>query len=227
MSAAPSESPPGEVSPPRLLPHWLWGLSGLGLFLAGAIVGAVLMVSLTLYRQPPATVPAPVASAVSPTATLPIVRTPVPPTPPPTTRPQEGPGIGQRAPDLELPGLDGITYTLGAYRGQTVILNFWASWCPPCRQEWPGLLAFAREISGSGVTILAVNVEEPVEIVRRFVATDTLPFPVLLDTSGEASERYRVLFLPTTFLIAPDGLVRQVVPGNMDRAALGRLVGHP
>lgn len=226
MTTTPSEPPADETGRPRLLPRWLWGLSGLGLFLAGAIVGAVLMVSVALYRQPPAAGPT-IVAAVPPTATLPATHTPVPPTPPPPTRPPVGPGIGQQAPELELPGLDGITYTLGAYRGQTVVLNFWASWCPPCRQEWPELQAFAQEISGTGVTLLAVNVEEPGEIVQRFVGTATLPFPVLLDTGGEVSERYRVLSLPTTFVIAPDGLVRQVVPGSLKRADLERLVGRP
>jgi thiol-disulfide isomerase/thioredoxin len=229
VTASPPEQPATDTRHlQRLLPRWVWGLGGLGLFLAGTIIGAVLMASVALYRQSPAVPAAAVTgTAVRPTATLPAVRTLVPPTAPPPTGLPAGPGVGQRAPDLELPGLDSITYTLSAYQGKTVILNFWASWCPPCREEWPELCAFAQEISGTAVVLLAINVEEPSELVQRFVGTTTLPFPVLLDTTGEASERYHVGALPTTFVISPAGLVLQVIPGNLDQATLARIAGSP
>lgn len=234
MTAVPPAPQVGDISPvepapsapPRLLPRWLWGLSGIGLFLAGAILGAVLIASLTLYQLPAAPA-APVVLAstpAAPTATLPVLRT-IAPTPRPTaTRVPVGPGIGQHAPALVLPGLDGLTYTLSAYQGQTVVMNFWASWCPPCRQEWPELLAFAAGLTTTEVVFLSVNVEERPELVWEFVGTATLSFPVLLDQDGQVGERYHVTVLPTTFLIDPAGLVQHVLPGPMDAATLRQLV---
>jgi thiol-disulfide isomerase/thioredoxin len=209
------------------LPRWVWGLAGLGLFLSGAILGAVLMASVTLYRLP--TTPATPAATVAP-STVALVATHLPqpaeplPTAPPRTYLRVGPGVGQMAPLFALPGLDGITYTLAAYEGRTVIVNFWASWCPPCRQEWPELRAFAERLTSTAVILLAVDVEETPEVVAEFVGTATLSFPILLDQDGQVSERYRVGALPTTFVIDPGGLVRQVVPGTMDAATLEGLV---
>jgi thiol-disulfide isomerase/thioredoxin len=217
---------PARSTPPRLLPRWLWGLSGIGLFLAGAILGAVLMASVTLYQLPVAPV-APtvrVTTPAAPAATLPVLRTIAPTARPTPTRPPVGPGIGQRAPAFVLSGLDGITYTLSAYAGQTVVLNFWASWCPPCREEWPELLAFAAGLTNTGVVFLSANVEELPEIVWGFVGTETLSFPVLLDPDGQVGERYHVTVLPTTFVIDAAGLVRHVLPGPMEAAILQGLV---
>jgi peroxiredoxin len=213
---------------PRLLPRWIWGLAGIGLFLAGAILGAVLMVSVALYNLPAApTAPtAPMVTAAPPPATLPVVHSPVPTNLPLPTRPPVGPGIGQEAPPFVLSSVEGITYTLDTYRGKTVLLSFWASWCPPCRQEWPELRAFAADLTATQVVVLAVNVEETSELIIKFVGTETVSFPILLDSDGQISERYHVSALPTTFLIDPAGLVRQVVPGNMDAAMLRRLI-HP
>gem|GEM_PF-988170 len=217
---------PAPAPPARLLPRWLWGLAGIGLFLAGAILGAVLMTSVTLYRLPaapaaPTTVPA--RTPAAPTATLPVVRTIAPTARPSPTLPPVGPGIGQRAPELLLPGLDGLTYTLSAYQGQTTVVNFWASWCPPCRDEWPELVAFAAGLTTSEVVFLSVDVEELPEVVWKYVGTTTLSFPILLDQDGQVSERYHVMALPTTFVLDPAGRVLHVLPGPQDAATLRRL----
>lgn len=225
----------GDEASPRLLPRWLWGLAGVGLFLSGAILGAVLMASVVLSRAP-AFPAVPTLTGAAPTAAFSTIHSPLPgeqrpdeplPTaPPPATRLLVGPGIGQQAPMFALPGLDGITYTLAAYEGKTVIVNFWASWCPPCRQEWPELRAFGQRLTSTAVALLAVNVEEMPEVVAKFVGTDTLSFPILLDLDGQVSEQYHVGALPTTFVIGPDGLVHHVVPGPLDAATLERLT-HP
>ena len=223
---APPDPATAEYPPlPRLLPRWLWGLAGVGLFLAGAILGAVLMVAVTLYHLPAAPVASiPTATTTAPMATLVVVHSPLPTDLPRPTRLPVGPGIGQEAPTFTLPGLEGITYTLSAYHGKTVILNFWASWCPPCRQEWPELRAFADSLTTTDVVLLAVNSEETAVVVEEFVGTATLSFPVLLDVDGQVSDRYHVSSLPTTFLIDPAGVVRRVVPGTMDAATLARLI---
>ncbi len=220
---APADAPAAGVpSPRRPGPRWvLLGLAGLGLFLAGGVAGAILVLSLTLYRAPagpPAqAAPGPQPTSAAPTAAL------LPPTPWPTAGiPAVGARVGQEAPGFTLAGLDGITYTLSAYRGRAVVLNFWASWCPPCREEWPEYLAFARV--ATDVVVLSVNVAEPAGVAGAFVGEEPAPFPVLLDGDGSVRRLYEVLGLPTSFVIDPQGIVRQVVPGSLDRAALERLV---
>ncbi len=226
----PDDSPAGDLSSPRQrLPAWLAGLAGMGLFLAGGVLGAILVMSITLYRAPvqeatpalptsegavPATVPSP---------TMPAAPSRASPSPRPT-RPPVGPVVGHEAPSFALAGLDGREYSLIAFRGRTVLVHFWASWCPPCRIEWPDLRAFAEGV-GPGVVLLAVNVEEPAEVVLDFLGDEAMPFPVLLDGEGSVNERYRVAALPTTFLVDSGGIIRQVVPGSLDLAALERLVG--
>ena len=235
MTSAPGESPISKLSEgsspslppqplPRLLPRWLWGLAGICLFLSGAILGAVLMASVTLYQLPAASTVHPSSTPAAPTATLPVLQTIAPTIQPSPTRPPIGPGIGQQAPDFILPGLDGLTYTLSAQEDRTVILSFWASWCPPCRQEWPALLTFTASLNTTETVFLSVNVEEIPEMVWKFVGTSTLPFPVLLDQDGQVSERYRVTALPTTFILDPSGRVRHVLPGPLDIATLQRLI---
>jgi cytochrome c biogenesis protein CcmG/thiol:disulfide interchange protein DsbE len=226
MSGPPDLPAEGEAPPRRPWPRWLLGLAGLGLFLAGGVLGAILVLSLTLYRAPAG----PLAQLSNPTArpaTMPPAASPRPstPTPMPTwTRLAVGPRVGQEAPEFTLAGLDGITYTLAAYRGKAVLVNFWASWCPPCREEWPEYLAFEEGYTATDVVVLSVNVAEPAEVVRQFVGDGPVLFPILLDGEGSVRRSYQVLGLPTTFLIDPQGIVRQVVPGNLDRATLERLV---
>ncbi|MGC9024442.1 MAG: TlpA family protein disulfide reductase, partial [Chloroflexia bacterium] len=145
-------------------------------------------------------------------------------TPTPTPRPV-GPGVGQEAPLFSLPTLDGREVSLEAFRGRPVLLHFWASWCPPCREEWPAWLAFATGPAAKDVVILAVNVEESPELVRHFLGQERPPFPVLLDADGQVNARYRVRALPMTFFIDAHGIVRRVVPGVMSTEALERLIG--
>ncbi len=224
-SSGPPVGRPGKGSAPRPL---LYVLAGVSLFVAGGLLGAILMISITFYRAPTAlpvptvtvaiaaTVAAPNTVASLPAATLP---------PPASTRPAVGPNVGQEAPSFTLVGVDGNSYSLSAYHGRTVLVNFWATWCPPCRQEWPELLAFAQQIDPLQVAILAVNSEEDPGLVQSFVGTETLPFPVLLDGEGTVGDTYRVTGLPTTFLVSPEGVVLQVIPGNLDLATFQSLVG--
>lgn len=202
---------------------WLLAVAGAALFLAGALLGALLVASVLLYgtsepAQPP---PSPVHS---PTPTSSPVPTPLP-LPTPTPRPI-GPGVGQQAPPFSLPTLDGQEVALESYRGQPVLLHFWASWCPPCRADWPAWQSFASSPAARGVAILAVNVEEPPEVVRQFLGEDRPPFPILLDSDGQVNVQYRVRALPMTFFIDAEGIVRRVVPGGMSPEELERLVGH-
>lgn len=203
---------------------WLPALAGIALFLAGAFLGALLAVSVILYRNPagPA-LPSPASSPLPSHTHLPTPASPSIPTP--TTRPI-GPGVGQQAPPFSLPTLDDAEVALESYRGRPVLLHFWASWCPPCREEWPAWQTFASSPAAAGIVILAVNVEESPEVVRQFLGEDRPPFPVLLDSDGQVNARYHIRALPMTFLIDAEGIVRRVVPGGMSVEALERLVGR-
>lgn len=231
-TAQDAESGPGPVAHRR--PTWPLGLAGAGLFLAGMALGSILAVAVVLYREPAGSLSVP-----SPLFPTPNEGTPAPargedrsgdmrPTPPPSSLPATptavpvGPKAGWEAPDFTLAGLDGETYTLSAFRGRTVLLHFWASWCLPCRTEWPDLRAFAER--HEQVLLLAVNSEQPAEVVRDFLGQEGAPFPILLDGDGRVGRTYRLSALPTTFLIGPDGIIRYVVPGNVGAEGLEDLI---
>ncbi len=110
--------------------------------------------------------------------------------------------------------LDGGMFSLEGQRGKPVIVNFWATWCAPCRAELPAFEAVHRAHAGSDVVIVGVNVAEPQDVVAKFVADMGLTFPIALDPSGEVGELYRVQGLPTTIFISPEGTIRDTVIGG-------------
>lgn len=112
---------------------------------------------------------------------------------------------GVMAPDFALPDSHGKLHRLSDYRGRTVIVNFWATWCPPCREEIPSMNRAWRVLSEEGVVMLAVNVGEDADTVFVFTADYPAEFPLLLDLSGEVIGQWPVKGLPTSYVIAPDG----------------------
>jgi peroxiredoxin len=112
---------------------------------------------------------------------------------------------GVPAPDFALPDTHGKLHRLSDYRGRPVIVNFWATWCPPCREEIPSMNRAWRELSTAGIMILAVDVGEDADTVFVFTADYPAEFPLLLDVSGEVVGRWPVKGLPTSYVIAPDG----------------------
>jgi thiol-disulfide isomerase/thioredoxin len=102
---------------------------------------------------------------------------------------------------------EGSTLTLGEFRGKVVFLNFWATWCPPCRVEMPSMERLHKEFKDQGLAMLAVDVQESPNEVARFMKQFRLSFPALLDLEGEVTLRYRVSGLPTTLLIDRSGRV--------------------
>lgn len=105
------------------------------------------------------------------------------------------------APDIVGPGLNGDTIRLRDFRGKVVFVNFWATWCVPCRREMPGMERLYRDFKGEGLVILAVNLQEPPGPVRAFVRELNLTFPVMLDPTAAAFRKYRVPGIPATYLI--------------------------
>ncbi len=134
--------------------------------------------------------------------------------------------VDQPAPDFALTNLDGETVRLSDFRGKTVVLNFWASWCPPCREEMPDFQELWDERGEGGsddLVMIALDflVQDTMADARKFVEGNGFTFPVLFDTAdGAVADRYRVRGLPATFFIDREGVVRSVNYGPVFRNLL-------
>ncbi len=131
------------------------------------------------------------------------------------------PKPGQVAPDFTLTDLSGNKITLSALRGKVVFLNFWATWCPPCRAEMPSMEQLNEVFSGKDFVMLAVNVEQNAEsVVKAFIKRNPHSFTVLLDGEGEVQKLYGVYRFPETFLIDRQGRVVEHVLGARNWASV-------
>ena len=110
------------------------------------------------------------------------------------------------APDFILKGEDGNTYRLKDYRGKVVILNFWATWCPPCREEMPSMERAWHQIKDKGIVMLGINVGEDADTIFEFTGQYPMTFPLPMDINGEVVEQYPIRGLPTTYIIDPAGM---------------------
>lgn len=128
------------------------------------------------------------------------------------------------APDVQLTNLNGNPVSLSDFRGQVVLYNAWATWCPPCKQEMPVLQAFFEAHKDSGFVIVAIEDGQPVEEVRAFVQEHRLTFPVWPDPEYQATTAFRTNSLPTSFVIDRDGIVRLTWTGAISRAMLEEYV---
>ncbi len=132
--------------------------------------------------------------------------------------------LGEPAPGFILPSLAGGTVALDDYAGQVVILNTWATWCPPCIAEMPMLNTFYEARRSEGVVVLAVNDKEDEATVAQFIVENGFRFPVLLDYQAQIIESYLVPGLPTTFIIDREGVVQYIHTGLMTEQQLIALV---
>jgi peroxiredoxin len=126
-----------------------------------------------------------------------------------------GPQVGKLAPDFEFTDAEGNSTSLRDLRGKSIILNFWATWCGPCRYEMPLLqdLAYDQEKADNGLILLTVNSGESADTVQRFMKERGFSFPVLLDVEKGISRSYNVRFIPTTFFIGQDGIISNIRVG--------------
>lgn len=128
----------------------------------------------------------------------------------------EAPKENFLAPDFTLNTIDGKPFTLQELKGRPVILNFWASWCPPCRAEMPAFQLAWQEYSDTDLVILAVNAthQDSIPEINQFIDQNNLDFTVLLDIAGNVSSAYQIHALPTTFLIDRDGIITKTLIGG-------------
>jgi cytochrome c biogenesis protein CcmG, thiol:disulfide interchange protein DsbE len=126
------------------------------------------------------------------------------------------PWNGGPTPELELQDLAGKEHRLADYRGSVVLVNFWATWCVPCREEMPSIDRLRSSLKGKPFEVLAVNLAEPLSRIEKFVAAMPLGFPLLRDRDGTVSKAWKAKLLPASFLIGRDGRIRYVAYGELD-----------
>jgi peroxiredoxin len=126
------------------------------------------------------------------------------------------PADGSAAPPLALQDLQGTAHILSDYRGSVVLINFWATWCEPCRHEMPSIQRLREKFTGKPFVVLAVNLDEPEARVRQFLKQTGLQLPVLLDRDKKVAREWGVRLLPVTYIIGRDGRVRYRLVGDLD-----------
>ncbi|MGG0658265.1 TlpA disulfide reductase family protein [Rummeliibacillus pycnus] len=136
--------------------------------------------------------------------------------------------VNQTAPDFKLKTLEGKEVKLSDYRGKKVILNFWATWCPPCKAEIPHMEKYYKnQAKDDGVEILAVNLtssDKDEKYIRDFVKSYDMTYPVLLDKEGEQQKQYEIVTIPTTFFIDQKGKIQKKIIGPMDQDMMSKAI---
>lgn len=142
----------------------------------------------------------------------------------------EGLAKGEMAPDFELTTLAGDPVKLSDYQGKKVILNFWATWCPPCRAEMPDMQKYYEEqAEGEGVEILAVNLttaDKGMDAINAFMEEFGLTFPVPMDTEGDIGELYQAASIPTSYMIDTEGRVQNKIVGPMNEEMMQDFIAN-
>jgi cytochrome c biogenesis protein CcmG, thiol:disulfide interchange protein DsbE len=131
------------------------------------------------------------------------------------------PTVGSPVKDFTLDNLQGEAVKIGGKKGQPLVLNFWATWCPPCKEEMPLLEIYAKTYSGQ-VTIIGVDYGEEKNVVQQFVEEKQITFPILLDQSGIVSDMFFVRNYPMTFFIDKDGVLRAQHLGQLTQDVMVR-----
>jgi len=131
----------------------------------------------------------------------------------------EAPQVGEPAPDFQIISSNGQPGSLSDFHGKPVLINFWATWCSPCRSEMPYIQQVYEEWSGQGLVVLAINIGESSSQVERFIQAYNLSFPVLLDMAGKVAEQYNIRYIPTTYFVDGSGIIRDIRIGPFSSAA--------
>lgn len=126
------------------------------------------------------------------------------------------PWKGGPTPPLALNGINGKPIKLEDYRGKVVMVQFWATWCPPCRKEMPSMMRLQAKLAGKPFVILAVNMGETEKEVKDFLTQVNADFTILMDSDGKAITAWKVFVAPSTFLVDPKGNIRYVLQGGAE-----------
>ncbi|PLR82462.1 alkyl hydroperoxide reductase [Bacillus canaveralius] len=141
-------------------------------------------------------------------------------------QPDNLPGLkmGVKAPDFELTALTGEKVQLSDYKGKKVMLNFWATWCPPCKAEMPAMEKFYRDMKDE-IAVLAVNID-PKNDVKGFAEEKGVTFTILLDDQEEVSKIYQIISIPTTYYIDEAGIVQSKHIGAMTQEQMNQFINE-
>lgn len=134
---------------------------------------------------------------------------------------------GEKAPDFQLDTLEGEAIKLSDSKGKKVVLNFWATWCPPCKAEMPHVERFYQDQENNRVEILAVNLttsEKGKNEISQFIKDYELTFPILLDENGDIADMYQAITIPTSYIIDSNGIIRKKIVGPIDQEMLEEIV---
>lgn len=126
------------------------------------------------------------------------------------------PKVENISPELTLTNLNGTKTSLHAYRGKLLVLNVWASWCPPCRREMPSLERLSKSANSAHIVVAGIATDESVNAVREFVAQQGVTFDIFIDTPGNVAKVLGVQVYPETLLIAPDGKIVERIAGERE-----------
>jgi peroxiredoxin len=132
---------------------------------------------------------------------------------------KKAPQVGDMAPDFALEDLEGELRRLSDFRGRVVLINFWATWCPPCVDEMPSLQKLHDALSDKGLVVLAVSVDERYSDIEEFVGTFQLRFPIVHDAGKRTSREFQTFRYPESFIVDRDGRIRSKVIGARDWVA--------
>ena len=133
--------------------------------------------------------------------------------------------VGKIAPDFDLPDLEDHRVRLSDFRGKVVFLNFWATWCKPCREEMPSMEVLYKNYQREGLVILAVSIDRVTtkKDIPPFIKSLNLTFPVLVDSWGQTDKKYKLMGVPETYIIDQQGILREKVIGPRDWTVIDNL----
>ncbi|GED30905.1 MULTISPECIES: thiol-disulfide oxidoreductase ResA [Brevibacillus] len=132
--------------------------------------------------------------------------------------------VGKAAPNFSLQQLNGPDMALSDLKGKGVVLNFWGTWCEPCKKELPALQQQYDQFKDKGLVVVGVNIGESTVAVEPFVKQFGVNFPILLDSQSQITKLYRIGPIPTTFFISPDGDVEEIFIGQLNEAMIAQKV---
>ncbi|RNB89035.1 thiol-disulfide oxidoreductase ResA [Brevibacillus nitrificans] len=132
--------------------------------------------------------------------------------------------VGKAAPNFSLQQLNGPDMALSDLEGKGVVLNFWGTWCEPCKKELPALQQQYDQFKDKGLVVVGVNIGESTVAVEPFVKQFGVNFPILLDSQSQITKLYRIGPIPTTFFISPDGDVEEIFIGQLNEAMIAQKV---